>query len=103
MKKPIGQVQKELNPVFVQMVEGDSNDSRWTKKPLQYHIFPCELGKPLYIQNIDLRSEFQRRVGRKFFTLLFPLFASGGVAVLMFIGAFAYGHIEYLLFALLFS
>lgn len=28
IEKPISQIQRELNPKFVQMVENDSNDSR---------------------------------------------------------------------------
>lgn len=63
---------------------------------------PHELGKPLYIQDVDVWKEFKRRVGEKIFRILFSLFGSG-IAILMFYGAFAYDHPEYFLFGLLFS
>ncbi len=63
---------------------------------------PRELGKPLYIQDVNTWSEFKRNIVSRIFAVLFVLFGSG-VAVLMFYGAFADDHPEYFLFGLLFS
>ncbi|MFA6145012.1 MAG: hypothetical protein WC691_09425 [Sulfuricurvum sp.] len=64
---------------------------------------PHELGKPLYIQNVDAMEDFKNSFLMRITIVLFSLFGSG-VSILMLYGALtSEGHPKYFLFGLLFA
>ena len=63
---------------------------------------PHDLGKPLYIQNIDVKKQFFSEVFKRFGALVFVLFGAS-IAVLMAYGTWQTHNVWYGIIALLFS
>lgn len=55
---------------------------------------PHEIGKPLYIQDVDVKKSFIKSLFGRFVFLIFILFGIG-VSILLLYGAFAYEHYSY--------